>query len=154
MTDYWIVIGKDSNQHVWEGTWRNRLLRRFPKVTSEGLVFLDQESPYVVDPKRFVRERKSRRFLPFSKYDVYQYWLQDEPDPISFENSRCTLSHDHCPGRQLTPGTYTTSNRMKAFAKAKHIEMVLTEGTNWVAIIAVLAILGLIGAMVALYFRR
>ena len=75
------------------------------------------------------------------KEDMYQYWLQNEPDPVSFD-------------KELIPGSVRiTSDTIKQYANSEHLNRLVRQDTNWYAIIAILAVIGLIGSIAAWYFR-
>ena len=125
--DVWVVETQDGKQKVWVGNFRNRLFKRFPKVSKDGFVTLDNERPYVVDPKRFVREyHRPRRFLGLvEKQDVYQYWLENEPDPITFT-------------RQLTPGSAgITSDTIKQYSKSEHLRRLVQPESSWLLVVGI-----------------
>ena len=139
----WIVITPEGRQKVWLGNWRNRVTHKFPQVDKNGFVFLDNGRPYVVDQKRFTREyyRPMKYLGLIEKEDMYQYWLQNEPDPVSFD-------------KELIPGSVRiTSDTIKQYANSEHLNRLVRQDTNWYAIIAILAVIGLIGSIAAWYFR-
>src|SRR3970040_1154902 len=87
----WTVIAPDGEKLTWWGTWGRRILKRFPKMDKEGFVWLDG-IPYVVDPKRFVRETdRPKKFLYLAEAeDQFQYWRQNEPDAINLSDLSLT----------------------------------------------------------------
>ena len=125
--DVWVVITQDGRQKVWLGTWRNKLLKRFPRASKDGLVPLDNERPYVVNPKNFVREfYRPRKFLGLSeRQDVYQYWLENEPDAITFS-------------KVLTPGSIgITGDTIKQYSNSEHLRRLVQPESSYLLILAI-----------------
>ena len=143
----WVVIDRDNNQVVWLGTWKAKLSHRFPKMDSDGFVWLDG-FPYVVDPSLCTREKyRPRKYLYLiEKEDQYFYWRMNEPAQISLLDPT------------LTPGSVgITGATIKTFAESQHLKrLVQPEGNYW-AIVAIMALvvaaLSLVGYAISSYHK-
>jgi len=133
----WVIVTPDGEKLTWWETWQARLSRRFPKVNKDGMIWLDGK-PYVPDPNRYVREYyHPRKYLGLvRKEDVFQYWIQNEPDAVQFDKS-------------LTPGSIgITGDTIAQYAKSQHLRRLVEPETNWLLIGFICLIIGIMAGAI------
>lgn len=127
----WGTISPDNELVLYLGTWRNRILRQFPRVDSHGFVHLEGW-PYVVDPHRSIR-RKIRRFGR-ERENIYQFWRLNEPDPILFDAT-------------MTPGSIgVTGETIALYSKSEHLRRLVQPEKDWLIYAIIAIIMAVAGA--------